>query len=120
MEAGNKEKDLDYFEEAEEITLEDLEELDSKIDGNEITVSEEELDDDGVDFTLQTIPRLVHVDEQNVTVVCVSDVDVIPASIFGRSFTLDRQPRYFCEFCGKPYKSERWFKIHIEGCLQKG
>ena len=119
MEETSTEVEIDYFEDADEITLEDLEDLDIKTASDNIAVAEEDLGEDGVDFTLESIPRLVHVDEQNVEV-CISDIDVIPANIFGKPLTLDRLPRYICDFCQKSYKSERWYKLHIEGCRNKG
>ena len=70
---------------------------------------------------MESIPTVVFVSDEDIEMVVSAAGDDqkegmlyknVPESLIGKN--------YSCNICKKKYKSERWFKLHVEDCQQKG
>uniref|UniRef100_A0A7M5XLM5 Uncharacterized protein n=1 Tax=Clytia hemisphaerica TaxID=252671 RepID=A0A7M5XLM5_9CNID len=103
-------------EESETDLDESLSDNDDISNEKPLIVTEEDLTDGTEDAKLVEIPKLVFVNEKNVTLLVEQDIESIPAYVFGKALTLQESPNFECPHCGKPYVRTRYYKNHLDLC----
>ena len=86
----------------------------------QLIVDEEDLTGGSEDAKLNEIPKLVFVNEKNITVLVEHDSTRVPEHVFGKAMNVNRKPQFECPHCGKLYTSERWYKYHLDHCDKNG